>query len=69
MTGDNYNVLDTAYDYGVINGKRFSNRISQASIDITEGINKDRVGTLQELSISSGHHQSIPVQLVYELME
>ena len=45
-----------------------SNRISQASVDITNSMNKDECKTLEILSTTRQCQQSIPVELFREML-
>ena len=68
VTLDNENILRMALDYGIINRKSLSTRISKAYVDVQHSMQNDKIMTLDKLSRSAQTQQGIPVELFEEML-
>jgi hypothetical protein len=68
VTLDDENILKMALDYGIINRKSLSTRISKAYVDVQHSMQKDKIVTLDKLSKSTQAQQGIPVELFEEML-
>lgn len=57
-----------ALEYGVINRKSLSTRISKAYVDVQHSMQNNKVVTLDKLSESAQTQQGIPVDLFEEML-
>lgn len=67
-TLDDENILQMALEYGVINRKSLSTRISKAYVDVQHSMQNDKIVTLDKLSESAQTQQGIPVELFEEML-
>jgi hypothetical protein len=68
VTLDDENILKMALEYGVINRKSLSTRISKAYVDVQHSIQNNKIVTLDKLSESAQTQQGIPVELFEEML-
>ena len=69
VTLDDENILQMALEYGVINRKSLSIRISKAYVDVQHSMQNNKIVTLDKLSESTQTQQGIPVDLFEEMMK
>jgi hypothetical protein len=68
VTLDEENILKMALEYGVINRKSLSTRISKAYVDVQHSMQNNKIVTLDKLSESAQTQQGIPVELFEEML-
>ena len=68
VTLDEENILKMALEYGVINRKSLSTRISKAYVDVQHSMQSNKIVTLDKLSESAQTQQGIPVELFEEML-
>ena len=68
-TLDSEGIIAELVHEGVIDAKCFSYRINQAVVDIQHAMKEDECKTLEKLACTWKDHQSMPVELVDELLD